>query len=159
MSKPSSLFKYLAAFIGGALVLSSALYVYMILGALGFVWTPYTCLTDVLGQTSGPAGHFSQVSESSCSGVGKGPAYISVFASKAKGQRKSLIFKYEAMHDGSRDAEPVITFIEDRTVRISVKHVAMIVCRSRRWDTLAIEYDIGRIVVEAYDGPSDCTED
>src|SRR5689334_20642175 len=108
MPKPSSLSNSPAAFIGGALVLSSALYVYMILGALGFVRTPYTCLTDVLGQTSDPAGHFFEVSESSCSGVGKGPAYISVFASKAKGQRKSLIFKYEAMHDGSRDAEPVI---------------------------------------------------
>lgn len=135
----------------------SILFVYMILGSLGFVWTPYTCLTDVLGQTSTPAGHYFEVSQTSCAGLGKGPAEISVFASKGKRGRKAPIFKYERMSDGSRDAEPVITFFDNRTVRISVKHVAMVICRSRHLENLIIEYDIGRIVIDAYDGPPECT--
>jgi len=157
--RPSTLLKYLAAFIGGGVVVFSILFVYMILGSLGFVWTPYTCLTDVLGQTSTPAGHYFEVSQTSCAGLGKGPAEISVFASKGKRGTKAPIFKYEPMSDGSRDAEPVITPIDDRTVRISVKHVAMIICRTGRWETLAVEYDIGRVVHTYVDPPGECTRD
>ncbi|MPZ32395.1 MAG: hypothetical protein GEV13_15585 [Rhodospirillales bacterium] len=159
MPRLSTLLKYLAAFISGALVLSGILFVYMLLGAIGFVWTPYTCLTDVLGQASSPAGHYFEVSQTSCSGIGKGPAEISVFASKSKRGKKALIFKYERMHDGSRDAEPVITAVDDRTIRISVKHVAMIICRTRRWETLAVEYDIGRVIDSYVDPPGECAQD
>lgn len=101
-------------------------------------------------------GVYFEVSETSCSGLGKGPADISVFASRTKRNRRTLIFKYERMHDGSRDAEPVITSTDDRTIRISVKHVAMIICRRGQRENLTIEYDIARIVVEAYDGPPEC---
>jgi hypothetical protein len=61
------------------------------------------------------------------------------------------------MSDGSRDAEPVVTSLDDHTIRISVKHIAAIICSSRRWETLAIEYDIGR-VVDTDDGkpPGEC---
>lgn len=159
MSQPSTLLKYLAAFIGGGFVVFGILFVYMILGSLGFVWTPYTCLTDVLGQTSTPAGHHFEVSETSCAGLAKGPAEISVFASKGKRGRKALIFKYERMHDGSRDAEPVIMSVDDRTIRISVKHVAMIICRTGRWEVLAVEYDIGRVVDAYVDPPGACPRD
>jgi hypothetical protein len=151
MPRPSTVLKYLAVFIVGAFVLSGILYVYMLLGAIGLVWTPYTCLTDVLGQTSSHAGHYFEVSQTSCSGIGKGPAEISVFASKDTRGKKALIFKYESMSDASRDAEPVVEAVDDRTVRISVKHVAMIICRSTRWGPLAVEYNIGR-VVRAGDG-------
>jgi hypothetical protein len=161
MPRPLILLRYLAVFIGGALVLSSILYVYMILGAIGFVWTPWTCLTDVLRQTSSPSGHYFEASETSCSGIGKGPAEISVFAAKKRRGKKVLIFKYEAMPDGSRDAEPIVTSVDDRTIRISVKHVAMIICHSKRWEALAIEYDIGRVVDEPDDGkpPGECPRD
>ncbi len=159
MPQPSTLLKYLAAFIGGGFIVFAILFVYMILGSLGFVWTPYTCLTDVLDQTSTPAGHYFEVSETSCAGLAKGPAEISVFASKGKRGRKALIFEYERMSDGSRDAEPVITPIDDRTVRISVKHVAMIICLARRWETVTVEYDIGRVVHDSVDPPRDCPRD
>src|SRR5215213_11436523 len=155
MPRLSTFLKYLAAFIGGALVLSGILFVYMLLGAIGFVWTPYTCLTDVLGRASSPAGHYFEVSETSCSGIGKGPAEISVFASKSKRGKKALIFKYEPMNDG-RDTEPVVTSVDDRAVRISVKHVAMIICRTGRWETLAVEYDIGRVVHTYVNPPGEC---
>ena len=158
MPRLSTLLKYFAALIGGAVVLSGILYVYMILGAIGLVWTPWTCLTDVLGQTSSQAGQYFEVSQTSCSGIGKGPAEISVFVAKSRRGRKALIFKYERMHDGSRDAEPTVTSVDDRTIRISVKHIATIICLSRRWETLAIEYDIGR-VVDTDDGkpPGECS--
>lgn len=159
MPRPSTLLKYLAAFIGGGFVVFSLLFLYMILGSLGFVWTPYTCLTDVLSQTSTAAGHYFEVSETSCAGLAKGPAEISVFASKGKRGRKALIFKYERMHDGSRDAEPVVTFIDDRTVRISVKHIAMIICRTSRWETVDVEYDVGRVVYAYINPPGECAQD
>jgi hypothetical protein len=156
--RPSTLLKYLAAFIGGGLVVFSILFIYMILGSLGFVWTPYTCLTDVLGQTSTPAGHFFEVSETSCAGLGKGPAEISVFAATSKRGKKALIFRYEPMSDG-RNTEPVVTSVDDRTVRISVKHIAMIICRTKRWETLAVEYDVGRVVHTYVNPPGECPRD
>ena len=159
MPRLSTLLKYLAMFIGGALVLSIFLFIYMILGAIGFVWTPYTCLTDVLGQTSSRAGHYFEVSETSCSGLGKGPAEISVFASKNKRGKKTLIFKYERMHDGSPDAEPVVTTVDEHTIGISVKHIAMIICRSKHWEGAAIEYNIGRVVDDYVDPPRECAKD
>jgi hypothetical protein len=70
-----------------------------------------------------------------------------------------LIFKYERMHDGSRDAEPVVTTVDDRTIRISVKHIAMIICRSKHWEGLTIEYDIGRVVDNYVDPPGECAQD
>jgi hypothetical protein len=160
MPRLTTLLKCVAAFIGGALVLFSILYVYMILGAIGFVWTPWTCLTDVLWRTSSQAGHYFEASETSCSGIAKGPTEISVFAAQNRRAKKALIFKYEATPDGSRDAEPIITSIDDRTIRVSVKHVAMIICRSRRWEALAVEYDIGR-VVDPDEGkpPDECPRD
>lgn len=158
MPKPSTILKYFAIFAGGALALSIAFFFYMILGAIGLVWTPYTCLTDILGQTSTSAGHYFEVSETSCSGIGKGPAEISVFASKTKRRRKVLIFKYERMHDGSGDAEPIITPVDDRTIRISVKHTGMLICRAERWEAFVIEYDIGR-VVEGDPSPRECVQD
>ncbi|MPZ32394.1 MAG: hypothetical protein GEV13_15580 [Rhodospirillales bacterium] len=59
------------------------------------------------------------------------------------------------MNDG-RDTEPVVTSVDDRTVRISVKHVAMIICRTGRWETLAVEYDIGRVVHTYVNPPGEC---
>jgi hypothetical protein len=58
-----------------------------------------------------------------------------------------------------RDTEPVVTSVNDRAVRISVKHVAMIICRTRRWETLAVEYDIGRVVDSYVDAPGECAQD
>jgi hypothetical protein len=158
MPKSSTFLKYFAGFAGGALVLSIVFFFYMILGAIGLVWTPYTCLTDVLAETSTSPGHYFEVSQTSCSGIGKGAAEISVFASKARRGRKVLIFKYERMNDGSRDAEPVVTPVDDRTTRISVKHIARLICRAERWEALAIEYDIGR-VVEGDLSPRECIQD
>ena len=145
MPQPSRIITYVLLFIGGACLLSIVLFVYMILGKLGLVWTPDTCLTDALGQVSTSAGYFA-TSQTSCSAIAKGETDISVVASQTKQGKKTLIFKYERMHDGSRDAEPVIALVDGRTARISVKHVGSIICRNGHWDTLAVEYDIGRIV-------------
>jgi hypothetical protein len=149
----------LALFVGGACLLSALLFVYMILGMLGIIWTPCTCLTDMLLQRSTPQGYYFEASQTSCSGVGKGPAGISVFASKAKGGKKALIFEYERMNDDSRDAEPAVTLVDDRTVRIAVKYVAEIICKSRNWDALAVKYDIGCVVDTDGNPPAACVRD
>lgn len=149
----------LIVFIGGACMLSGVLFVYMILGSLGIVWTPYTCLTDVLERTSTAAGQYFEVSQTSCSGLGKGPAEVSVFASRTGQGKQALIFKYERMHDGSRDAEPVITPVDDRAVRFSVKHVGAIICQSRHWGAVVIQYDIGRVVDASLTPSGECIGD
>ena len=147
MSKHSESIKFAA----GVISIMAAAYflnwLWMMLGNFGVVWSPYTCLTDPLGKTSDPAGFRFLVSQTTCSGIGKGPTEVSVFASKTGlMRRRTLIFKYESMADDSRDAEPVIEPSVDGTVRISVKHLAMIICQSTRWETLAVAYDIGRVV-------------
>jgi hypothetical protein len=130
----------------------------MILGSLGFVWSPYACLTDVLGRVRTPAGRYFEASQTTCSALAKGATEISVFASQTSRRKKALIFKYERMNDGSRNAEPTITPIDDRIIRISVKHVAEIICQSRRWGAWTIEYDIGR-VVDDFGPPRECLQE
>lgn len=156
MSKLLSAAKILLGVLGAAAALFIVFVAWLILGTFGVVWSPFNCLTDIIEKMSGMSGHDFLISQTTCAGIGKGPAEISVFASEAK--RRALIFKYERMHDGSRDAEPVVTPVDDRTVRISVKHVAMVICRAERWDTLAIEYGIGR-VVEGDPSPRECVQD
>lgn len=63
------------------------------------------------------------------------------------------------MHDGSRDAEPVVAAVDDRTIRISVKHIAMIICRTGHWQTLVVDCDIGRVVDSYVDPPGECPRD
>ena len=130
--------------------------IYLFLASFGLIWTPYTCLTDVRGRFAGPSGARFEVSETSCSMFAKGPSEISVFVSRANWRGKTLLFKYVMMHDGSSDALPVVTPIDDRTVQISVKHVASIVCRTGKWRTLAVRYNVG-VVVDPGDGlPGGC---
>jgi hypothetical protein len=132
--------------------------IYLFVASFGLIWTPYTCLTDVHGGFSGPSGVRFEISETSCSIVAKGPGEISVFVSKANWRKKTLLFKYEAMHDASSDAWPVVTSVDEHTVQISVKHVASIVCRSDKWGTLAVRYNIG-LVVDPGDGlPRGCDQ-
>ena len=132
--------------------------IYLFLASFGLIWTPYTCLTNVLGGFSGPSGVRFEISETSCSIVAKGPGEISVFVSKANWRKKTLLFKYEAMHDSSSDALPVVTSVDEHTVQISVKHVASIVCRTDKWGTLAVRYNIG-LVVDPGDGlPRGCDQ-
>ena len=71
--------------------------IYLFLASFGLIWTPYTCLTDVHGRFSGPSGVRFE---------------ISVFVSRANWRGKTLLFKYESMHDGSSDALPVVTSID-----------------------------------------------
>ena len=132
MSKHSESIKFAA----GVISIMAAAYflnwLWMMLGNFGVVWSPYTCLTDPLGKTSDPAGFRFLVSQTTCSGIGKGPTEVSVFASKTGlMRRRTLIFKYESMADDSRDAEPVIVPSVDGTVRISVKAPA-----GRLWPSL-----------------------
>lgn len=132
--------------------------IYLFVASFGLIWTPYTCLTDVRGRFSGPSGVRFESSETSCSMFAKGPSELSVFVSKANWRRKTLLFKYVMMHDGSSDALPVVTSVDEHTVQISVKHVASIVCRTDKWGTLAVRYNVG-VVVDPGDGlPGGCDQ-
>ena len=132
--------------------------IYLFLASFGLIWTPYTCLTDVRGGFSGPSRVRFEISETSCSMFAKGPSEISVFVSKANWRKKTLLFKYVLMHDSSSDALPVVTPVDEHTVQISVKHVASIVCRTDKWGTLAVRYNIG-LVVDPGDGlPRGCDQ-
>ena len=130
--------------------------IYLFLAFVGIAWSPYTCLTDTAKGISGPSGHGFEISETSCSGVGKGPSEISVFVSRADPRKKALLFKYEAMHDGNPDALPIITTVDERTAKITVKHVASIICRTGKWQTLTIDYSIGRVVDAGEGAPNEC---
>ena len=132
--------------------------IYLFVASFGLIWTPYTCLTDVHGRFSGPSGFRFEISETSCSIVAKGPSEISVFVSRANRRKQTLLFKYVMMHDGSSDALPVVTPIDEQTVQISVKHIASIVCRTDKWGTLAVRYNVG-VVVDPGDGlPGGCDQ-
>jgi hypothetical protein len=73
-------------------------------------------------------------------------------------RKKTLLFKYVMMHDGSSDALPVVTSVDEHTVQISVKHVASIVCRTDKWGTLAVRYNVG-LVFDPGDGlPGGCDQ-
>jgi hypothetical protein len=53
---------------------------------------------------------------------------------------------------------PVVTSVGEHTVQISVKHVASIVCRTDKWGTLAIRYNVG-LVFDPGDGlPGGCDQ-
>ncbi len=132
--------------------------IYLFVASFGLIWTPYTCLTDVHGRFSGPSGVRFEISETSCSIVAKGPSEISVFVSKANWRKKTLLFKYVSMDDGSSDALPVVTPIDEHTVQISVKHVASIVCRTDKWGTLAVRYNVGVVVDPGEDLPGGCDQ-
>ncbi len=133
--------------------------IYLFLASFGLIWTPYTCLADVDGRFSGPAGVRFEVSETSCSIVAKGPSEISVFVSEANGRKKALLFKYVSMHDSSSDALPVVTAIDDHTVQISLKHAASVICRTDKWGALAVRYDIGVVVDPGAGLPGGCDHD
>jgi hypothetical protein len=130
----------------------------MILSKLGIIWTPFTCLTDELGQTSTPAGYL-EASQINCSAIAKEASEISVFASKTKRGKKTLIFKYKRANDDSRNAEPVIEIVKDDTVRITVGLMETMVCRRERWERLTIEYRIGREFWPAASPPGNCRDD
>jgi len=132
--------------------------IYLFVASFGLIWTPYTCLTDVRGRFSDPSGVRFEISETSCSMFAKGPSEISVFVSKANRRKKTLLFKYVMMHDGSSDALPVVTSIDEHTVQISVKHVASIVCRTGKWGTLAVRYNIGLVVDPGEGLPGGCDQ-
>jgi hypothetical protein len=159
MSKHSESIKFAAGVISVMAAGYFLKWIWMMLGDFGVVWSPWICQTDLLDRVSDPAGYRFETSQTICSGIGKGPADISVFASKLPRGKQALIFKYERMNDGSRDAEPVVALVDGGIVRISVKHVARIICRCEHWEALAIEYDIGREFTPAASLPGNCRDD
>jgi len=159
MSTVEDAVKGIVWFLIGGVIIGGALYFYLLLGSIELVWSPYTCLTREYEQTMTLPQHSFRVIEESCSTIAKGPSEISVFAKRFdRAWGKTLLFKYERMNDGSADAEPVLSPGANGGVRISVKHVAEIVCLRWHWGGLEIEYDIGRVVDTEPWPPPECKD-
>ena len=133
---------YFLIVVGGTCLVSGVFFVYMILSKLGIIWTPFSCLTDELGQISTSAGYFE----------------ISLVASKTKREKKALIFKYKRANDDSPSAEPAIEIVNNDTIRITVTFVETIICRRERWENVAIQYRIGREFEPAESPPRNCPD-
>jgi hypothetical protein len=146
----------LGAFVLVAVVIGAG-WSYLLLGAAGLVWTPFACQTTFHERVTGMPGHDFEVSETSCPGDGALPSDVSVFAARrGPRQQRALLFRYARIHDGSADTLPLITPLDDGTVRFSVDHVASIACRTPRWDGLQIDYRIGRTVHADASPPPQC---
>jgi hypothetical protein len=108
------------------------------------------CVTEDQGRTSGLSGFDFEISETSCF---FDPA-VSVFASKAGEQKKTLLFKYFPLYIGPY---PTITSIGEHAVQISVSRVSSIFCRRDGWDALTVKYDIGIVDYPGQSGePDEC---
>ena len=148
---------YFLIVVGGTCLVSGVFFVYMILSKLGIIWTPFSCLTDELGQISTSAGYF-EASQTNCSAIAKEPSEISLVASKTKREKKALIFKYKRANDDSPSAEPAIEIVNNDTIRITVTFVETIICRRERWENVAIQYRIGREFEPAESPPRNCPD-
>jgi hypothetical protein len=125
---------------------------FLLLFAVG-LWSPYACMTTVHQRIAGLSGFDFEVSETDCDGLAK-DATTSVFVSKAGQAKKTLLFKYVPP---GFDAVPTITSLDEHTVRISIRRVPTIFCRSEKWQTLTVKYDIGVVDYPARSGePDEC---
>ena len=148
---------YFLIVVGGTCLVAGMFFVYMLLSKLGIIWTPFTCLTDEVGQLSTSAGYF-EASQTTCSAIAKGPTVISLVASKTKRGKKTLIFKYVRAYDDSPSAEPAIETVDNDTVRITVTFVGRIICRREHWENVAIQYRIGQEFEAAVSPLPSCPE-
>jgi hypothetical protein len=96
------------------------------------------CVTEDRGRAIGLSGFDFEISETSCF---FDPA-VSVFASKAGEQKKTLLFKYFPLYIGPY---PTITSSGEHAVQISVSRVSSLFCRRDKWADLTVKYDIGAV--------------
>lgn len=115
--------------------------IYVWLDLLGLAPSPYTCITEVHGKVSNLAGFDFEVSETDCDVLAKDAA-ISVFASKPGQPHKTLLFKYDP---GGVEPDPVITWIGQHTVQISVPWISSVFFRRDGFKGLSVVYKIDKI--------------
>jgi hypothetical protein len=114
--------------------------VYVLLATIGFVPTPYTCLTMTHDKISGLLGYDFEIGETDCSTLGE-DASISVLVSKAGQTKEALLFKY----DPAGVTLPIITPLNDHTIKISVPRISIVMFRRDSWENLSVVYSIGSI--------------
>jgi hypothetical protein len=119
-------------------VAAVAAVMFLLLVAVG-LWSPYACMTTVHQRIAGLSGFDFEISETDCDVLAKDAA-TSVFISRAGQTKKTLLFKYVPP---GYDAIPSIAAVDEHTVQISIWRVPQILCRSEKWQTLTVKYDIG----------------
>ncbi len=120
------------------------------IGPLVFMlyWDEPTCSTNVLQQTpSTPAGHVFKVISRNC-GLNIFATYdVAVTAAKVGAVDETVIFEF----DPWRQDMPLITMLDDRTVKISLDSASSISLSRESWQDLTVVYDIGYV---AYPPPN-----
>jgi hypothetical protein len=113
---------------------------YLLLLALSNVLTNYYfCTTEILKTVDDLSGFDFEISETDCDTLGD-DASVSVLASRHGEAKKILLFKYDP---ASVEPLPRITFLDQRTVRISIPRISSLFFQRSSWDGLSITYDIG----------------
>jgi hypothetical protein len=115
---------------------------YLLLLVISEVFTSYVfCTTEILKTVYDLSGFDFEISETDCDALSK-DASVSVLASKHGETKKTLLFKYDPIWYASM---PLITPLDQRTVRISIPRVSSLFFQRDSWDGLSITYDIGVI--------------
>ena len=107
--------------------------------ATEWIWSPYACLDTVREKIANTSGLDFEVVETDCDVLAKDAA-TSIFISTRGQTTRELMFKYVPSNYA---AVPLITAIDDRTIRVSIERVSDVLCRNDTLQSLTIEYVIG----------------
>src|SRR6185437_15715280 len=94
---------------------------------------------EVRGKISDLSGFDFEISETDCDTLAK-DASVSVLASKHGETKQTLLFKYDPLWF---EPVPSITFLDQRTVKISIPRVSSLFFQRNQWNGLSIVYEIG----------------
>jgi hypothetical protein len=119
---------------------------YLYLVMLGLDPTANFCITEVRGRISGVSGFDFEIIETNCDTLAKDVS-ISVFASRPGRPKKVLLFEFDPAYD---DLMPVITLVDQHTVRISIPRISSLILRREKLKGLTVIYQIG--VIDYPDG-------
>ena len=149
--------KWLSLIVASALALAVGVAVVaavevLLLASVAF-WSPQGCTTTMHQRIAGLSDFDFEIRESGCN-IFVRDNTTRVFISRAGGTKKTLLFKY--FPPGS-DAIPTIASLDEHTVQISIRRVAIIFCRRDKWETLTVQYDIGVVDYPVGSGqPDEC---
>jgi len=113
---------------------------YLLLLVISDVLTSYVfCITEIRKTVYDVPGFDFEISETDCDTLSD-DASVSVLASKHSEAKKTLLFKYNPLWF---EPMPLITSLDQRTVRISIPRVISLFFQRDHWEGLSITYDIG----------------
>ena len=94
--------------------------IYLPLGWIGVVWTPYSCITEELGRLAGVSGFNFEIIETDCVWPGSNPI-VSVYVSRPGRVNKTLLMEYGPVNE---ETLPVISSTGPNAVQISITAIS-----------------------------------